>query len=181
MEVGNLLYSEIMQLLPLSFAKSLLNNLFSVHQSKSKELKDTKAAKEKKQMKGMDEIIETQKTGQMNYSLKSQEDKVVPETVNVQPAYFKPFEEEIISNEKQNFDIVMDIPLQVTAELGRTQKLIKEMLEFSYGTIIELDKLAGDPVDIYVNGKKVAKGEVVVIDDSFGVRITDIVHPSKRL
>lgn len=71
--------------------------------------------------------------------------------------------------------------LQVTVELGKTEKLIKDILEFSYGTIIELDKLAGDPVDILINGKKIAKGEVVVIDDSFGVRVTDIVHPSKRI
>jgi len=74
----------------------------------------------------------------------------------------------------------MDVPLQVTVELGKTEKLIKDILEFTYGTIIELDKLAGDPVDIVVNGKKIARGEVVVIDDSFGVRITDIVDPSKR-
>ena len=75
----------------------------------------------------------------------------------------------------------MDIPLEVTVELGRTRKIIKDILNFNNGTVIELDKLAGDPVDIYVNEKKIAKGEVVVIDDSFGVRITDIVHPSKRV
>lgn len=75
----------------------------------------------------------------------------------------------------------MDVPLQVTVELGRTQRLIKDILEFSPGSIIELDKLAGEPVDILVNGKHIAKGEVVVIDESFGVRITDIADPSKRL
>ena len=75
----------------------------------------------------------------------------------------------------------MDVPLQVTVELGRTNRLIKDILEFSTGTIIELDKLAGEPVDILVNGKVVAKGEVVVIDESFGVRVTEIVHPSMRL
>jgi len=71
--------------------------------------------------------------------------------------------------------------LQIAVELGRTTKKIREILEFGQGSIIELDKLAGEPVDIMVNGKTIAKGEVVVIDESFGVRITDIIHPSKRL
>jgi flagellar motor switch protein FliN/FliY len=75
----------------------------------------------------------------------------------------------------------MDVPLEVTVELGRTKKYIREILEFGPGSIIELDKLAGEPVDILVNGKAIAKGEVVVIDENFGVRITDIIHPSKRI
>ena len=83
--------------------------------------------------------------------------------------------------DKKNINLIMDVPLQVTVELGRTEKLIKDILEFSPGSIIELDKLAGEPVDILVNGKTIAKGEVVVIDESFGVRVTDIIHPSKRL
>jgi len=73
------------------------------------------------------------------------------------------------------------VPLEVTVELGRTKKYIREILEFGPGSIIELDKLAGEPVDILVNGKAIAKGEVVVIDENFGVRITDIIHPSKRI
>ena len=83
-------------------------------------------------------------------------------------------------NKRKNIDLIMDVPLQVTVELGRTHKQIREILEFGQGSIIELDKLAGEPVDILVNGKSIAKGEVVVIDESFGVRITDIIHPSKR-
>jgi flagellar motor switch protein FliN/FliY len=83
--------------------------------------------------------------------------------------------------EKKNISLIMDVPLQVTVELGRTQRKIKDILEMGPGSIIELDKLAGEPVDILVNGKTVAKGEVVVIDESFGVRITDIIHPAKRL
>jgi flagellar motor switch protein FliN len=101
--------------------------------------------------------------------------------VNVQPAHFQAFDESRISIEKKNISLIMDVPLQVTVELGRTNKLIKDILEFGPGSVIELDKLAGEPVDILVNGKGIAKGEVVVIDESFGVRITDIIHPSKRL
>jgi len=69
----------------------------------------------------------------------------------------------------------MDVPLEVTVELGRTNKTIKEILDFSPGTIIELNKLAGEAIDLLVNGKYVAKGEVVVIEDNFGIRITEII------
>lgn len=75
----------------------------------------------------------------------------------------------------------MDIPLEVTVELGRTQRSVKEILEMSSGSIIELDKLAGEPVDILVNNRYIAKGEVVVIDENFGVRITDILSQADRL
>lgn len=101
--------------------------------------------------------------------------------VNVQPAQFQTFEPGLEEFDRKNMSLLMDVPLQVTVELGRTTKRIREILEFGQGSILELDKLAGEPVDILVNGKAVAKGEVVVIDESFGVRITDILHPSKRL
>lgn len=103
------------------------------------------------------------------------------ESVNVQPASFQNFDEDLISFERKNISIIMDVPLEVTVELGRTKKYIREILEFGPGSIIELDKLAGDPVDILVNGRIIAKGEVVVIDENFGVRITDIINPSKRI
>jgi flagellar motor switch protein FliN/FliY len=76
---------------------------------------------------------------------------------------------------QENIDLIKDVPLEVTVELGRTNKTIREILDFSPGTIIELNKLAGEPIDVLVNGKYIAKGEVVVIDDSFGIRITEIV------
>jgi flagellar motor switch protein FliN/FliY len=101
--------------------------------------------------------------------------------INVQPAYFEAFEDSSVLNERKNIHLIMDVPLQVTVELGRTNKPIRDILEFGPGSIIELEKLAGEPVDILVNGKNIAKGEVVVIDESFGVRITDIIDPSKRL
>jgi flagellar motor switch protein FliN/FliY len=80
-----------------------------------------------------------------------------------------------------NLNLLLDIPLKVTVELGRTQKKIKDILELSQGSIVELDKLAGEPVDILVNNKLIAKGEVVVIDENFGVRVTDIVSPWDRI
>ena len=101
--------------------------------------------------------------------------------VNVQPVQFQSFENEEFGYDSNNIGLLMDVPLQISVELGRTTKKIREILDFGQGSIIELDKLAGEPVDILVNGRIIAKGEVVVIDESFGVRITDILHPSKRL
>ncbi len=75
----------------------------------------------------------------------------------------------------------MDIPLKVSVELGRTKRTIKEILELSVGSVVELDKLAGEPVDIHVNNKLIAKGEVVVIEENFGVRVTDILSQTDRL
>jgi flagellar motor switch protein FliN/FliY len=96
--------------------------------------------------------------------------------VNVQPAQFVPFTGELNPMlQKENINLIMDVPLEVTVELGRTSKSISDILDFSPGTIIELNKLAGEPVDILVNGKYVAKGEVVVIEESFGVRLTEII------
>lgn len=96
--------------------------------------------------------------------------------VNVQPAQFTPFLGEFAAQfAKENIDLIMDVPLEVTVELGRTTKSISEILEFAPGTIIELNRIAGEPIDVLVNGKFVAKGEVVVIEESFGVRITEIV------
>ncbi len=98
------------------------------------------------------------------------------QNVNVQQAQFQAFSPDILAvNQKENIDLIMDVPLEVTVELGRTKKSIQDILEFAPGTIIELNKIAGEPVDVLVNGKYVAKGEVVVIEESFGVRVTEII------
>lgn len=105
----------------------------------------------------------------------------VNRNVNVQSAQFGSLSAGAFSGDDTNLNLLLDIPLKVTVELGRTKKLIKEILEFSQGSIIELDKLAGEPVDILVNNKLIAKGEVVVIDENFGVRVTDIVSQMDRI
>jgi flagellar motor switch protein FliN/FliY len=101
--------------------------------------------------------------------------------VGVQPAQFGNLSGPHVHTDETNLNLLLDIPLKVTVELGRTKKVIKEILEFSQGSIIELDKLAGEPVDILVNNKLIAKGEVVVIDENFGVRVTDIVSQMDRI
>ena len=92
---------------------------------------------------------------------------------NVQFQAFNPAANPIMQQE--NIGLIMDVPLEVSVVLGRTRKSIKEILNFAPGTIIELDKLAGEPIDVMVNQKLVAKGEVVVIEESFGIRITEII------
>ena len=100
--------------------------------------------------------------------------------VNVQPAQFSAFSGGTVGGyPAENIGLIMDVPLEVTAELGRTQKSISDILDFGPGKIIELNKIAGEPIDVLVNGKYVAKGEVVVIEESFGVRITEIVNAAK--
>ncbi len=100
---------------------------------------------------------------------------------NVQPVQFANLQPSNIPSEQGNIGLLMDVFMEMTVELGRTKKLIKEILTIGEGTIIELDKLAGEPVDILVNHKLIAKGEVVVIDENFGVRVTEIVSPMERM
>ncbi len=100
----------------------------------------------------------------------------MPQMQNVQPAQFQSFSGSYPPPQTpENIGLIMDVPLEVTVELGRTQKSISDILDFAPGTIIELDKVAGEPIDILVNGKFVAKGEVVVVEESFGVRVTEII------
>ncbi|HBY20884.1 MAG: flagellar motor switch protein FliN [Clostridiales bacterium GWE2_32_10] len=101
--------------------------------------------------------------------------------VNVKPVQFADIHPSVMQKQKENIDLIMDVPLEVTVELGRSHKSIREILEFAPGTIIELDKLAGEPIDILVNGKFVAKGEVIVIDENFGIRITEIIDVKDRI
>lgn len=111
-----------------------------------------------------------------------QQQSVQQPQMNVQQAQFVDFEQaNLKQTEARNLNMLMDIPLQVTVELGRTKRSVKEILELVSGSIIELDKLAGEPVDVLVNSRLIAKGEVVVIDENFGVRITDILSKEDRL
>lgn len=205
MEIGNLIDSEIMQLIPVSFAKSLVDNLLNAGAPEPVQQAapppPPPPPQQQSQPQPMQQPVQQPMQQPMGYyqepqyGMPPQQGFGMPQMeydmshnpqmnrgpVNVQPAQFQSFDDGRLSIEKKNISLIMDVPLQVTVELGRTQRMIKDILEFGPGSIIELDKLAGEPVDILVNGKPIAKGEVVVIDESFGVRITDIIHPSKRL
>lgn len=108
---------------------------------------------------------------------------VKSDPVTVQPVQFASFEEteHAQGDANKNLDILMDVKLQLTVELGRAVLPIKKVLELTRGSIIELEKVAGEPVELYANGKLIANGEVVVIEDNFGLRITSITNPDERL
>lgn len=188
MEIGDIIDSEIMQLLPIDFAKELVDNLFNsmaVPEANEPlapakmEAPPVQAPPPRQQQAPPPRQNNTYANERRNPAPQAPREE--PKVVNVQPIQYQSFETDQWSGERESIDLIMDVPLEITVELGRTKKLIKDILEFGPGTILELDKLAGEPVDILVNGKFIAKGEVVVIDESFGVRITDIVNASKRL
>ena len=119
---------------------------------------------------------------QMQSSAQAQGGMVMPGmNPNVQSIQFSPLLNGVTEAEQGNIGLIMDVFMEMTVELGRTRKMIKEILSMGEGHIIELDKLAGEPVDILVNHKPIAKGEVVVIDENFGVRVTEILSPAERI
>ena len=95
---------------------------------------------------------------------------------------FKEFSKDgVLSNTPNDIDLILDIPVQLTVELGRTKIAIKNLLQLAQGSVVELDGLAGEPMDVLVNGCLIAQGEVVVVNDKFGIRLTDIITPSERI
>lgn len=92
--------------------------------------------------------------------------------------------EEVVNEvalDKKNLDFILDIPLQLTVELGRTKLLVKDVLQLNQGSVVELTKLAGEPLDVFVNSKLVARAEAVVVNEKFGIRLVDIVSPNERV
>ncbi|MFD2044112.1 flagellar motor switch phosphatase FliY [Ornithinibacillus salinisoli] len=180
LKVGTLIDSNIMQLIPIDFAKHLVESL------NNQPAEEAAAAVEQ-----LDHPLEVEAENEMSVNTQSQVEKSEPQFIgsqvanknsDIQQADFSTFNQvELNKNEQRNLDMLLDIPLKVTVELGRTNRSIREILDLSAGSIIELDKLAGEPVDILVNEKLIAKGEVVVIDENFGVRVTDIISQSDRL
>jgi len=174
MEVVGHFNSFMMQFIPIRFAKEMIKELLA--QQGPIEIKGNK----EQGSKGLDRTIGVR---EMEVDLKSANSRTeTPRQIDVHPVAFREFEDKTaLSQTKENIDLILDVPLQISVELGKVRKLIRDILELNLGSIIELDKMAGEPVDILVNGKIIAKGEVVVIEDSFGVRITDILTPEKRV
>ena len=184
MRIGDLVDSQIMQLYPFDFARDLYQKFVGeVGIGQEPVQPEPVVAPEPQQMPeqtasmpgmGMDMNMAAQQP-QMQQAMPQQPYMMPTPNVNVQPAQCQPFNAGVSPlMQQENIDLIMDVPLEVTVELGRSNKSIKEILDFSPGTIIELNKLAGEPVDVLVNGKFVAKGEVVVIEENFGIRITEI-------
>ncbi|WHY35922.1 flagellar motor switch phosphatase FliY [Cytobacillus firmus] len=227
LKIGSLIDSNIMQLLPLEFGKSLVNELLNPGKDLSEnstfseekpaaqtqhDYKESQVSYDHKpeahtgglaqaytqtsysgEQPAYSQPVMSQATNPQSYPpAQNQAQHSGPQHFggtyangvqpNVQPAAFSSFEPyHMQETETKNLDMLLDIPLQVTVELGRTKRSVKEILELSSGSIIELDKLAGEPVDILVNNRLIAQGEVVVIDENFGVRVTDIISQSDRI
>lgn len=204
LRIGELIDSNIMQLLPLNFSQSLVQQLLNpepieevaveeptmpesalqeqpiMQQSatdmmQQQTLTPPQVAEVNIQQPMMDQPV-------MQQPMYAQPQQYQQQPMNVQQAQFTEFTQPSLKQtEARNLNMLLDIPLQVTVELGRTKRSVKDVLELVSGSIIELDKLAGEPVDILVNSRLIAKGEVVVIDENFGVRITDILSKADRL
>lgn len=187
MQIGDLVDSQIMQLYPFDFARDLYQKFIGDAGLGQEEAQPEPAPAAQSQstpdpMAGVNMNSAAQAMPQQPQMQPDMAQQVMQQpymmpapNVNVQPAQFQPFNAGVSPlMQQENIDLIMDVPLEVTVELGRSNKSIKEILDFSPGTIIELNKLAGEPVDVLVNGKFVAKGEVVVIEENFGIRITEI-------
>ena len=195
MQIDDLVDSFIMQLYPVEFAKKVVTTFIGTQMGGDAGLLESTEAAPKQEQPA--HAAGQQPTGmptqdmsqmgmpmqgmypQMGMSMQGMNPQMMganQQNVNVQPAQFQNFSENTQKIPGQeNIGLIMDVPLEVTVELGRTKKSISEILNFTPGTIIELDRIAGEPIDVLVNGKYVAKGEVVVIEESFSVRITEII------
>ncbi len=198
MTIGDLVDSEIMQLYPFDFAKLIYTRFRSTMEGGMEETAASEPAPQPQPEPvaapvQQPEPMQAVPVSQMDPQMAPQQPMMgmqqptmngampmynMPmQNVPIQPAQFQNFapSQSLDGIAPENIDLIMDVPLEVTVELGRTSKSIKEILDFSPGTIIELDKLAGEPIDVLVNGKFVAKGEVVVIEENFGIRVTEII------
>lgn len=169
--IEKLLDSEIMLLLSIQTAKAIINKMTGID--------DKEEIIEKEDFVIDDNTLFEQPKPQTHQAPVHEQPKN-ESAVNVQKAKFAPLTE-LSPQEKQNIDLILDVPLEISVVLGRARKTIKEILEIGAGSLVELDKLTEEPVEILVNGKKVALGEVVVIDENFGVRITSIISNVERV
>lgn len=204
MRVGNLIDSTIMQILPISFAKTLIDKMMGSTEVSVTENKEPKEEKiQEKEPKVIQENIvaepekkeEIQEQAQPVYNQNAYQGVPINNSigaqtmysqpngqVNVRPIEFTSFNQPLYDPNQvpENIDLIKDVMLKITVELGQTVKPINEILDFQPGSILELNKLVGESLDILANGKKIASGEVVVIDENYGIRITDIEKSVKN-
>lgn len=180
--IDDIVDSEMMMLLPVDMARSIIDRMMGGHDDNmpdEEEMIDMNLDSISNSVSSEDRISKKEDINQ-DALLQPEKQMSIEEPVNVQKAQFAPLTE-IASQERQNIDLILDVPLEISVVLGKTKKTIKEILELGNGSLVELDKLTEEPVDILVNGKKVALGEVVVIDENFGVRITSIISNTERV
>lgn len=180
--IGDLVDSEIMQILPLNTGKKIV----SIMTGEENSIEDISKEPAKEVSKEVPKELPEE-----NFNLGNQKEykEEIPSykearnepKVEVKKAAFQPLEPSEMGVLPSNIDLILDVPLEISVVLGKTKKSIKEILNLSTGSLVELDKLAEEPVEILVNGKMVAQGEVVVVDENFGVRITSIMSNAERV
>ncbi len=183
MTIGDLIDSEIMQIMPVEWAKAMVQSLLG----KSAQIAVPAAAPPvsppaaKAAPAPVEQAAPRQAQPEYQEYYEPAPNRQNP-PVNAQPLQFNNFDEAAgFGNYHSDIGLIRDVPLEISVELGRTVKRISEILDFSPGTVVELDKLVGESLDINANGKLIAKGEVVVVDENYGIRITEIVMPDRRL
>ncbi|MDR7856259.1 flagellar motor switch phosphatase FliY [Tissierella sp.] len=192
MVIGDIIDSNIMQLIPLEFGKHLVDSLMSTSSSNNDvvvpdfisepeniSFKEPSLANKEEKRHNISQNYSrpVDRTTNVGYNgISRKEEKVI-----ITKPEFQTFEENPNLVYNESLDLVGDIPVEITVELGRTSKRIGEILELGQGTVLELDKLVGEALSIYANGKYIAKGEVIVIDDNFGVRVTEIENSNKKI
>lgn len=199
MIIEDLVDSEIMQLIPLDLARNMVKSLmaemtdsepvsasFDIPEMSSMPTMQPPMAVAPAQVATASEPVMMRQTGYDMFGATPAQNSQARNAaqghgVPVQPVQFAPLQSNYQPKEIANIDLIMDVPLQITVELGKSRRTIREVLALGPGSVVELDKLAGEPVDLLVNGKLLAKGEVVVIDENFGIRITDIISPIERV
>ncbi|WP_214805159.1 flagellar motor switch phosphatase FliY [Exiguobacterium sp. s46] len=181
LKIGTMIDSKIVQLAPLDFSKQLIQKLFSASTTQQAEPAPQATAQ------AQPEQPQPQPQAQPTPAPAMEQRTVVPPPepkatpVGVSPVQFSQLGEMEVEGTPGNIGMLYDVPLNVTVELGRTRRSVRDILELTQGSVIELDKLAGEPVDVLVNNTLIATGEVVVIEENFGVRITEIVNTKERL
>ncbi|MGI5839063.1 MAG: flagellar motor switch phosphatase FliY [bacterium] len=189
MTIGSLVDSEIIQLMPYDFGRQAIRLLMQqINEAQALDEAASAAPDEAKPKSGGTEPkpAPAEKTAaaepaQARPMPRPPAKREMPEDVLVQSAVFQPLRPSQSEEKDDNLNLILDVPLTLTVELGRTNRQIKDILKLGIGSVVELDKLAGEPVEVLVNGKLIAKGEVVVIDENFGVRITEIVSVLERV
>lgn len=193
MTIGDLVDSNIVQILPIATAKKIVSIMMGTEEDapvseSTKASTEVKVVAEPKEISMNNEVVANEIASKdiykndNNYSVQGQ--GIVEnheEPVNVKQASFGQLEEIRGAEMPKNIDLILDVPLELSVELGRTKKNIRDILALTRGSLIELNKLAEEPVDIFINGKRIAHGEVVVVDENFGVKITEIASGEDRV
>ena len=180
--IGDLVDSNIMQILPLNTAKKIVSIMMGEEDASTEAIESAKVVEEKPRVQATNQKVNVHEQVQTTIKAKPiVEAPKVQEPIEVEEAAFETVVPGDTSQVPKNIDLILDVPLDISVVLGRTKKSIKDILNLSTGSLIELDKLAEEPVEILVNGKKIAYGEVVVVDENFGVRITSIVSNAERI